>query len=60
MFILVIAYGNPLRRDDGAGVALAKKLVRYWQKRGITARLLVVTQLTPELPRRWWFLSIQP
>lgn len=49
MFILVIAYGNTLRRDDGAGVALARKLVRHWRKLGITAQQLVVTQLTPEL-----------
>lgn len=49
MFILVIAYGNTLRRDDGAGVALAKKLVRHWHKMGITAQQIIVTQLTPEL-----------
>jgi hydrogenase maturation protease len=49
MFILVIAYGNTLRRDDGAGVALARKLVRHWRKLGIAAQQLAVTQLTPEL-----------
>jgi hydrogenase maturation protease len=47
--ILVIGYGNPLRRDDGAGVALAERMVRCWQARGVPAQLLTVVQLTPEL-----------
>ncbi|HMN30484.1 MAG TPA: hydrogenase maturation protease [Caldilineaceae bacterium] len=47
--LLVIGYGNTLRRDDGAGVALAARLVRCWQARGVPAQLLTVVQLTPEL-----------
>jgi hydrogenase maturation protease len=47
--ILVIGYGNTLRRDDGAGVALAERLVDCWQQSGVSAQLLTVTQLVPEL-----------
>lgn len=47
--LLIIAYGNTLRRDDGAGIALAERLVEVWQYQGITTRLICVTQLTPEL-----------
>jgi hydrogenase maturation protease len=46
--ILVIGYGNTLRRDDGAGVALAEWLAAWWQRRA-PVRLLTVTQLAPEL-----------
>jgi hydrogenase maturation protease len=46
--ILVIGYGNTLRRDDGAGVALAERLAALWQGQA-PVRLLTVTQLTPEL-----------
>jgi hypothetical protein len=49
MFILVIVYGPPLRRDDSAKGTLATKLVRHWQKLGIAAQQMVVAQLTPEL-----------
>jgi hydrogenase maturation protease len=49
MSILVIGYGNTLRSDDGAGVALAKRLVDDWQGRGIAAQALTVMQLVPEL-----------
>jgi hydrogenase maturation protease len=44
--ILVIGYGNTLRRDDGAG-CLAADLVRGWSRPGV--RSFSVTQLTPEL-----------
>ena len=47
--LLIIAYGNSLRRDDGAGIALAERLVEVWQYQGITTRLICVTQLMPEL-----------
>jgi hydrogenase maturation protease len=43
---LVIGYGNPLRRDDGAGCAVAD-LVRGWACPGV--RSLSVFQLSPEL-----------
>ena len=44
--ILVIGYGNTLRRDDGAGVRLAEHLAD-----GLSARIRVETghQLTPEM-----------
>jgi hydrogenase maturation protease len=47
--ILVIGYGNTLRCDDGAGVALAEQLVAHWHRQCILAKLLTVTQLVPEL-----------
>jgi hydrogenase maturation protease len=47
--IVVIGYGNTLRRDDGAGIALAEKLVAHWLAHGIPAQLLTSTQLLPEM-----------
>jgi hydrogenase maturation protease len=47
--LLLIAYGNPLRRDDGAGLALAAQLAACWQAQGVHVRHLAVHQLTPEL-----------
>jgi hydrogenase maturation protease len=47
--ILIIGYGNPLRRDDGAGPLVATKLARYWAKVGIPARLITDIQLMPEM-----------
>ncbi len=47
--LLVIAYGNRLRRDDGAGIALAERVVGLWCQNGVTVHLLEVQQLTPEL-----------
>lgn len=44
-----MAYGNPLRRDDGAGLLLAEQLERVWQANGFEVERLVVHQLTPEL-----------
>lgn len=49
MQILVIGYGNAYRRDDGAGLALAERLVTYWQSQGINASLHTGTQLVPEM-----------
>ncbi len=47
--ILLIAYGNPLRQDDGAGLVLAEKLEQAWQSLGREVRRVAVHQLTPEL-----------
>lgn len=47
--LLIIAYGNPLRRDDGAGLALAEKLGTALSAYGITVHHLAVHQLLPEL-----------
>ena len=47
--ILVIGYGNTLRSDDGAGIALAKKLVAHWLAAGVPAQLHTSTQLLPEM-----------
>jgi hydrogenase maturation protease len=44
--LLVIGYGNELRRDDGVGPHLAR-LAAGWQRPNI--RALAVHQLTPEL-----------
>ncbi len=44
--VLVIGYGNPLRRDDGVGPRVARHIAR-WRRPGVTARAL--HQLTPEL-----------
>lgn len=46
MQALVIAYGNPLRGDDGLAWAVAEKLRTIMPK---SARLLCVQQLSPEL-----------
>jgi len=47
--IFIIAYGNPLRRDDGAGMLLAEQLEQLWTANGTEVELLTVHQLTPEL-----------
>ena len=39
--LLVIAYGNTLRRDDGAGIGLAGILVKQWLARGLGVRYIV-------------------
>jgi hydrogenase maturation protease len=44
--LLVIGYGNELRRDDGVGPHVARA-VAAWGERGV--RALAVHQLTPEL-----------
>jgi hydrogenase maturation protease len=46
---VVIGYGNPYRRDDGAGPVLAEKLVRFLSSQGLYARLIISTQLEPEM-----------
>ncbi len=47
--ILIIAWGNDLRGDDGAGRYLAARLQRRWQQQGLAVRRLAVPQLVPEL-----------
>jgi hydrogenase maturation protease len=47
--LLIIAYGNTLRGDDGAGPALGELIERCCRQRSVEAQLLVCHQLTPEL-----------
>lgn len=47
--LLIIAYGNTLRGDDGAGPALGELVERRCRGRSMEARLLLCHQLTPEL-----------
>ena len=47
--ILLIGYGNTLRRDDGAGPALARMVASRWRRNDL--RLITVHQLAPELAR---------
>ena len=47
--ILIIAYGNDLREDDGAGLVLAEQLASVWQIKGLTVQSVAVQQLAPEL-----------
>lgn len=47
--ILIIAYGNSLRRDDGAGLLLAEELEGTFQKQGRGVQRIEVHQLAPEL-----------
>ena len=45
----VVGYGNSLRRDDGAGPELARRLAAYWADHGQSTQLVTCHQLTPEL-----------
>jgi hydrogenase maturation protease len=47
--ILLISYGNGLRRDDGAGHVLAATLERRWRAEHVPCRHVAVRQLLPEL-----------
>jgi hydrogenase maturation protease len=47
--LLFIAYGNTLRRDDGAGLALAEKVRPLLCEQGWQVELIAIQQLTPEL-----------
>lgn len=47
--LLFIAYGNTLRRDDGAGLALAEKLRPLLCEQRWQVDLIAIQQLTPEL-----------
>jgi hydrogenase maturation protease len=47
--ILIMACGNSLRRDDGAGLILAEKLEQICLARRLKVQRIAVQQLTPEL-----------
>jgi hydrogenase maturation protease len=47
--ILLIGYGNDLRRDDGAGLVLAGIIEQSWHILGVAVKSLAVHQLLPEL-----------
>lgn len=47
--LLVIGIGNSLRRDDRAGLVLARGLAAVWQAAGRRVELLTTHQLVPEL-----------
>lgn len=47
--IVVIGYGNTLRRDDGAGLVLAQKISGILKDKGVDVSHLSTHQLTPEL-----------
>lgn len=47
--LLILACGNPLRWDDGAGLMLADLLVPYVEAAGYRVHLVTVQQFTPEL-----------
>jgi len=47
--ILIIAYGNTLRGDDGAGLLLGERLEYAWRARHVPVARLAVHQLAPEL-----------
>ena len=46
---LLIACGNSLRQDDGAGIILADGLAAHWQAQNRPFRTIQVQQLVPEL-----------
>jgi hydrogenase maturation protease len=48
-YLLIIGYGNSLRRDDGAGLLLAQELAAAWQAQARPVHLLTLHQLGPEL-----------
>lgn len=47
--ILVVAYGNSLRQDDGAGLLLAEGIVAAYEAAGQPAKLFALQQLAPEV-----------
>jgi hydrogenase maturation protease len=47
--ILIVAYGNSLRRDDGAGFFLADALERIWRKQRREVERIDTHQLMPEI-----------
>lgn len=46
---LLIACGNRLRQDDGAGLVFADDIAAYWQTQNEPFRMIQVQQLVPEL-----------
>lgn len=47
--LLIIAWGNPLRRDDAAGLRLGELVEGLWRERKRPVRRVAVHQLAPEL-----------
>ena len=47
--ILIIGYGNSLRRDDGAGLILAQMVEAALRERELEVERIAVHQLTPDL-----------
>jgi hydrogenase maturation protease len=47
--LLIIAYGNDLRRDDGAGLRLAEMIEQECRRRRLPAKRISGRQLLPEL-----------
>ena len=47
--VLIMACGNSLREDDGAGLVLAEKLEQLCLARRLKVQRIAVQQLTPEL-----------
>ncbi len=47
--ILVVAYGNSLRRDDGAGLVLGRMLEEAFRNRGRRVKRISLHQLDPEV-----------
>jgi hydrogenase maturation protease len=47
--ILIIGYGNSLRRDDGAGLILAQMVEAALREREFDVERIAVHQLTPDL-----------
>ena len=45
---LIIACGNSLRQDDGAGLQLANELAGHWRSQGLLHRFIQVQQMAPE------------
>ncbi len=47
--LLLIACGNNLRRDDGAGLVLAEIIAQECRAKGVEVQCIAVPQLLPEL-----------
>ncbi len=47
--LLIIGIGNSLRRDDGAGLYLARDLANAWQVAGRGVQVIETHQLVPEI-----------
>jgi hydrogenase maturation protease len=47
--VLIIGYGNSLRRDDGAGLILAQMVEAALRQRELDVERIAVHQLTPDL-----------
>lgn len=47
--VLLIGFGNTLRRDDGAGPVLAHMIAESWEKKDL--RVIIAHQLAPELAK---------